>query len=95
MRAFDSDVLIEILDGAADVIERLATIPAREQVVPIVVAEEILRGRLNAVRQAESQKLRLTLPRAYELLHRSLVALRQMAFLLYTDEAEALVPPVA
>jgi tRNA(fMet)-specific endonuclease VapC len=88
MKAFDTDVLVEILDGNADVLARLATIPAREQAVPIVVAEEILRGRLNAVRQAESRKLRVTLPLAYEFLHQSLVALRGVAFLLCTDEAD-------
>jgi tRNA(fMet)-specific endonuclease VapC len=88
MRAFDTDVLVEVFNGTTRLLERLATIPAREQAVPIVVAEEILRARLNAVRQAESRKLPLTLPLAYTLFQRSLVALRGMAFLSYSDEAD-------
>jgi len=33
--------------------------------VPIVVVEEILRGRLNVVRQAEAGKARVRIERAY------------------------------
>ena len=53
MIAFDADVLSDILAGRA-LAERAAQIPSHEQAVPIVVVEEIVRGRLNSIRQAGS-----------------------------------------
>ena len=49
MKAFDADILSELFRGAADCVNRAATIPIDLQAVPIVVVEEILRGRLNVV----------------------------------------------
>lgn len=40
--------------------------------MPIVVVEEILRGRLNAVRQAGSGAVRVSTSQAYDLLQRTL-----------------------
>jgi len=54
MTAFDTDVLTEILQGNASFVQRAAAIPVREQAVPAIVIEEIMRGRLNAIRQAEA-----------------------------------------
>jgi predicted nucleic acid-binding protein len=54
MIAFDADVLTEILAGNAALASRAASIPRHEQGVPIVVIEEIVRGRLNSIRQAEA-----------------------------------------
>lgn len=53
MNAFDTDVFSEILLGNAAYISRLSLIPADQQAIPIMVAEEILRGRLNVIRQAQ------------------------------------------
>jgi hypothetical protein len=53
MNAFDTDVLTEILLGQADFVARASAIPASQQAVPIIVIEEILRGRLNVIRQAK------------------------------------------
>jgi tRNA(fMet)-specific endonuclease VapC len=61
-----------------------------EQAIPVVAAEEILRGRLNAIRQAEAGKLRLTVARAYDLLRESLSDFRRLLVLPYTDGAELL-----
>ena len=36
--------------------ERIANVPLLEQAAPIVTVEEIIRGRLNAIRQAEAAK---------------------------------------
>jgi tRNA(fMet)-specific endonuclease VapC len=58
--------------------------------VPVVVVEEILRGRLNAIRQAEAGKVKLSLPRAYELFEATIDAFRQVVVLPYTDAADAL-----
>ena len=49
MIVFDTDVLTDILRGVPRVVERAMLIPPDEQAVPIVGAEEILRGRLNAI----------------------------------------------
>jgi hypothetical protein len=68
MIAFDADALTEILAGDATCTQRAALIPIQEQTVPIVVVEEIIRGRLNSIRQAEAGKSRLSVERAYEAL---------------------------
>src|SRR4051812_47882867 len=90
MIAFDTDVRSEILLGNPALTERAARIPANEQAVPVIVVEEILRGRLNVVRQAESGKARISLEAAYELFQRSLTALRQVNVLPYTSQAHVL-----
>lgn len=56
MIAFDADIMSEILAGKPRVASRAALIPVEEQAVPIIVIEEILRGRLNSIRAAESGK---------------------------------------
>jgi hypothetical protein len=59
MIAFDADILTEILSGNPELSQRASLIPVNEQTVPIVVIEEILRGRLNSIRQAEAAKSKL------------------------------------
>ena len=45
MIAFDTDVLTEVLLGDATYAARAAAIPLHEQAVPVIVSEEIMRGR--------------------------------------------------
>jgi tRNA(fMet)-specific endonuclease VapC len=90
MKAFDTDVLTELLLGNAEYASRAALIPPNEQAVPIVVVEEIVRGRLNVIRQAEAGKARLPIERAYELFEQTLHDLREVTVLSYTPQAEAL-----
>jgi tRNA(fMet)-specific endonuclease VapC len=90
MTAFDTDVLTEILLGNAEYVRRASLIPAHEQAVPVLVAEEIIRGRLNTVRQAEGGKARITIERAYELFACTLSDLREITILSYTARAEVL-----
>jgi hypothetical protein len=52
MKAFDTDLLTEILSGNPAYAERIANVPPDEQAAPIVAVEEIIRGRLNLIRQA-------------------------------------------
>jgi hypothetical protein len=52
MKAFDTDLLTEILAGNPAYAERVAAVPVGEQAVPIVAIEEIVRGRLNVIRPA-------------------------------------------
>lgn len=90
MIAFDTDVLTGILVGRADYVERAATIAAHQQAVPVVVIEEIIRGRLNVIRQAEAGKARISIDRAYELFEETFRDFRSIQVLSYTSAAEAL-----
>ena len=65
MKAFDTDILTQILRGNPASAERVAQIPVAEQALPIVVAEEILRGRFNTIRQAEAGKAKISMEQAY------------------------------
>jgi tRNA(fMet)-specific endonuclease VapC len=88
MIAFDADVLTEILAGDAVLAARAAITPLHEQAVPIIVIEELLRGRLNSIRQAEAGKSKLTVSRAYELFQQNLDAFRQVIALPYSTAAD-------
>jgi tRNA(fMet)-specific endonuclease VapC len=90
MIAFDADILTEILVGNAALAERAAKISPADQRVPIIVIEEILRGRLNSIRQAEGGKTKLTVSRAYELFDQTLKAFQQILTLPYSSAADDL-----
>ena len=90
MIAFDADVLSLILAGDAEYSNRALQFSPQQQAVPIVVVEEILRGRLNSIRQAESGKGNLTIDRAYQLFETTLAAFREITILSYTSQAETL-----
>ena len=89
MVAFDTDVLTEILLGNAVFVERASAIPIHEQAVPIVVVEEIVRGRLNVIRQAEARKSSLSIERAYELFEETFSDFRRIKVLSYTSQSES------
>jgi tRNA(fMet)-specific endonuclease VapC len=89
MIAFDTDVFTEILAGEPAYSQRAKAIPREQQSVPIVVVEEILRGRLNAIRLAEAGKARLTIEQAYGWLAQSLRDLQRIRLLLHSSVAEA------
>jgi tRNA(fMet)-specific endonuclease VapC len=90
MIAFDADVLSLILEGDAQLSHRASQFPPQDQAVPVVVVEEIFRGRLNSIRQAEAAKGRLTVERAYALFEATVVAFRQIIILPYTSQADNL-----
>ncbi len=90
MIAFDTDVLTEILLGNTHLADRAARIAVSEQSVPIVVIEEILRGRLNAIRQAEAGKARISISRAYEYFRKSVADFQRLRILGYSAIAESL-----
>jgi tRNA(fMet)-specific endonuclease VapC len=89
MKAFDTDILTEILDGNPAYAERIAKVPLEQQLAPVVAIEEILRGRLSAIRQAEAAKSRTTIDRAYLYFEETLDALRELRILSFTPQAEA------
>jgi tRNA(fMet)-specific endonuclease VapC len=90
MIAFDADVLTQLLHGSPHVIQRAARFPADQQAIPVVVADEILRGRLNTVRQAEAGRARVSISRAYSLLRSTIQHLHHFQILEYHDAAEQL-----
>jgi tRNA(fMet)-specific endonuclease VapC len=90
MKAFDTDVLTEVLLGDPTYVARTAMIPPHEQAVPVVVIEELLRGRLHVIRQAEAGQAKVDLARAYALFEQTLRDVRQVTVLSYTPQAETL-----
>ncbi len=71
MIAFDTDVLTGILMDRAGFADRASRIAADQQAVPVIVIEEIMRGRLNVVRRAEAGKAKIAIDRAYLLFERT------------------------
>lgn len=90
MIAFDTDVLTEILLGNTTFVQRAAAIPGHEQAVPVIVIEEIIRGRLKVIRQAEAGRANVSLARAYELFEETFRDFRRLHILSHTPQAEAL-----
>jgi tRNA(fMet)-specific endonuclease VapC len=91
MTAFDTDVLSDILVGNAACLQRLSLVPAADRVVPVVVLEEVLRGRLDGIRRAQAGRIRLTLERAYDLFRDAVEDTRPYRLLPYTAAADSLV----
>jgi predicted nucleic acid-binding protein len=89
MIAFDTDVFVELLAGNERYVALADGIPPHEQAVPIVVIEEIVRGRLNSIRRAESGKAGIDVARAYQLFELTITQLRSLMILSYTPAAEA------
>ncbi len=88
--AFDTNVLTEILLGNASFIARAAAIPLHEQAIPVIVIEEIIRGRLNIIRQAEAGKAKISLERAYEFFQDTFSDARRLQILAYTTFSDSL-----
>jgi tRNA(fMet)-specific endonuclease VapC len=88
MNAFDTDVFSEILLGNSAYVSRLSLIPSNQQAIPIIVAEEILRGRLNTIRKAEAGKSKINIDLAYQFFEETFRDLRRIQILSYTTEAE-------
>jgi tRNA(fMet)-specific endonuclease VapC len=88
MKAFDTDVFSATLLGNTAFVSRLSTIPADQQAIPIIVVEEIVRGRLNIIRQAEAGKTQIGIDLAYELFEETIRDIRRLQILSYSSEAE-------
>jgi tRNA(fMet)-specific endonuclease VapC len=91
MKAFDTDILTEILAGNPAYAEQIANVPVDEQAAPIVAVEEIIRGRLNVIRQAEAGKARITIEQAYMLFEQTLDDFGDLKVLSFAPRAEGLV----
>ena len=67
MKTFDTDVFTDILAGRRGYPQRVQLIPVADQSIPIVVAEEMLRGELSMIRRCE-QNPKADLTQAYDYL---------------------------
>src|SRR5215471_16210199 len=63
--------------------------PIAKRSIPVIVIE-IIRGRLNLIRQAEAGKTHVTLEQAHQLFERTIVDVSQVKLLPFTDQAETL-----
>ena len=90
MIALDTNILTRLWYGEPEVLRRLATFSESELSIPVVVLEEVLRGRLNAVRKSEAGQGNWSLARCYDLLTRSYADLRSFQILPYTDNCDRL-----
>jgi tRNA(fMet)-specific endonuclease VapC len=88
--AFDTDVLSDLFKNVPALLARIGAVPPDEQLVPVVVVEEILRGRLDAIRTAQAPGSRVPLERAYGEFEKSLADLERFTILPYTAAAHAL-----
>ncbi len=90
MIAFDTDVVTLILQGKPEYQQLLNAIPTTGHAIPVVVWEEVIRGRFNTVRQSEAKNARQTLVQAYALLYRSISDFRLLRIIPYTVDADVL-----
>lgn len=88
MTAFDTDVISEVSFGNVAFVARARTIPVNDQALPVPVVEELVRGRLNQIRQAESGQRHVDLVRAYELFERLLHDIKPFRLLPFDLAAE-------
>ena len=90
MIAFDADVLTDFFVGNTAVVMRSSQFSAKDLAIPIVVVEEVFRGRLLAIRRAEAAKSDAVIVRAYEMLQSSVQDFLSLTVLPYALSAEAL-----
>ncbi len=90
MTAFDTDILSEILLANAVYTQQADLISAANKVIPVVALEEVLRGRLDAIRRAQAGRIRLSLDRAYDLFRDAIEDAQEYRILPYTPAADAL-----
>ncbi len=89
MIALDTNILTELLLGNTSFEARLSRIPVYHQTLPVIVVEEIMRGRLNVIRRAEADKAKVDVDFAYQLFQQTFEDLRHIQILPYTSEAES------
>jgi len=88
MIAFDTDVLSEFALNKPEIVERVRQLPSAEIYLPIVVVEEMMRGRLDYIRRVQSRS-NLSLPSAYLWLERSMALVKPFGILPYSEAAHA------
>ena len=89
MTAIDNDIFTQYVYGNSQIVARILAFPRGELALPVIVVEEILRGRLNKIRQMQARHGG-DLTKAYELLARSVVSIQQFRILAFSEPASAL-----
>ena len=90
MTAFDTDILSLLAKNMPAIIARAKAIPQVDQGVPIVVAEEVLRGQLATIRKAQAGQARCSVEDAYGYLEETISVLRKVQSLEYSAAAHNL-----
>lgn len=90
MKAFDADILTLLFIGDPGCALKTSLIPPDELSVSIVAVEEVLRGRLSAIRKAQAGNSKRPLDIVYLRLERTLIDLQRLKILSHTPQAEAL-----
>ena len=90
MIALDTDVFSLFLYGNELVMSKLQQRHHEPITLPVVVAEEVLRGRLNSIRTAQAGRQREQLLNAYGRLAFSINSIASFQILAYTADADSL-----
>jgi tRNA(fMet)-specific endonuclease VapC len=88
MTALDTDVLTLFLNGNAAIVAHVLSLSADTLFLPIIVVEETLRGRLNAIRKTQTKSNQQLLIQAYHFFGLSVQACLRFRILAYTEIAE-------
>lgn len=89
MIAFDTDVLSLIHAGNATFVQRADALADRDHAVPVVVLQELIRGRLNAIRLVEAGRAKFDLEWAYRQFEITLAIPQTLTVLSFTASADA------
>lgn len=90
MIALDTDVFTSYLQGVPAIVAKIHAQPPGVWALPIVVVEEVMRGRLNAIRKLQSSKSASTLLDAYRAFQVSAVRCARYPILDYNQAADQL-----
>lgn len=90
MIAFDTDVLTLYLRGHGPTMSSVQTLPWGELALPIVVVEEVLRGRLDSIRKSQSKEKSEALINSYQRFMTSTQSCASFRILAYTERADTL-----
>ena len=90
MIALDSDVYTLYLQGNESIMSKMDQRHHVLITLPIVVVEEVIRGRFNTIRQCQTESKRERLPVAYERLAFTIKSCSNFPLLAYTADAEVL-----
>ncbi len=88
MIALDANILTHYLHGDPIVVGKVRATPRDQIVLPVVVVEEVTRGRLNMVRQAQSGQGRFTLTQAYEFFAYTFLACQYFNIINFSEAAD-------
>ena len=91
MIGFDTDVLSLLLRGDPVCLQKASVIPDDQHGIPIVSAEEVLRGRLDAIRKSQAGKSKMTIDETYRRFERTIIDLQNLKILSHSAQAETLV----